>query len=114
MSPATEEAATAIISRPPPDVSPAVATAVTRQQTPVPYAPPPAYYDYDEPRRRAVWPWLLALLFVAGAVVAGYFLYHQIQHQLNASTVHVENYLGVREIARRPGLTVGIESLLGL
>ena len=98
VSPATEEAATAIISRPPPDVSPAVATAVTRQQTPVPYAPPPAYYDYDEPRRRAVWPWLLALLFVAGAVVAGYFLYHQIQHQLNASTVHVENYLGVREI----------------
>ena len=98
VSPATEEAATAIISRPPPDVSPAVATAVTRQQTPVPYAPPPAYYDYDEPRRRAVWPWLLALLFVAGAVVGGYFLYRQIQSQLHASTVHVENYLGIREI----------------
>jgi serine/threonine-protein kinase len=64
----------------------------------VPYAPPPAYYDYEEPRRRAVWPWLLALLFVAGAIVGGYFLYHQIQHQLNSSTVHVENYLGIREI----------------
>jgi eukaryotic-like serine/threonine-protein kinase len=98
VSPATEEAATAIISRPPPVVTPAVATAVTRQHMPVPYAPPPAYYDYDEPRRRAVWPWLLALLFVAGAIVGGYFLYHQIQHQLNASTVHVENYLGIREI----------------
>jgi beta-lactam-binding protein with PASTA domain len=98
ISPATEEAATAIISRPPPVVTPATATAVTRQHQPVPYAPPPAYYDYDEPRRRAVWPWLLALLFVAGAVVGGYFLYHQIQHQLNASTVHVENYRGIREI----------------
>ncbi len=98
VSPATEEAATAIISRPPPVVTPAVATAVTRRHEPVPYAPPPAYYDYDEPRRRAIWPWLLAVLFVAGAIVGGYFLYHQIQHQLNASTVHVENYLGIREI----------------
>jgi serine/threonine-protein kinase len=98
VSPATEEAATAIISRPPPVVTPAVATAVTRQHVPVPYAPPPAYYDYDEPRRRAVWPWLLALLFVAGAIVGGYFLYHQIQHQLSASSVHVENYRGIREI----------------
>src|SRR5919108_6664561 len=98
VSPATEDAATAIISRPPPVVSPAVATAVTRQQTRVPYAPPPAYYDYEEPRRRAIWPWLLALLFVAGAVVGGSFLYQQIQSQLNASTVHVDQYVGIREI----------------
>src|SRR6266567_616898 len=67
VSPATEEAATAIISRPPP----AAPTAVTQLRQPVPYAPPPAYYDYDEPRRRAVWPWLLALLFVTGAIVGG-------------------------------------------
>src|SRR2546429_5066203 len=38
VSPATEEAATAIISRPPPVVSPAAATAVTRHQTPSSYA----------------------------------------------------------------------------
>ena len=94
ISPATEEAATAIISRPPP-------TAVTevRPRPPVPYAPPAAYYDYDEPPRRAVWPWIVALLFVLAAVVGGYFLYDQIQQQLSGSkTVAVENYLDLREV----------------
>jgi eukaryotic-like serine/threonine-protein kinase len=95
VSPATEEAATAIISRPPPMAAP---TAVTQLRQPVPYTPPAAYYDYDEPRRRAIWPWLVALLFVAGAVVGGYFLYEQIQDQLSSSTVRVENYVGLREI----------------
>jgi beta-lactam-binding protein with PASTA domain/predicted Ser/Thr protein kinase len=94
VSPATEEAATAIISRPPP----AATTAVTQLRT-VPYAPPAAYYDYDEPRRRAIWPWLLALLFVAAAIVGGYFLYNQVQQQLSgAKTVRVDNYNGLREI----------------
>jgi len=97
VSPATEEAATAIISRPSPPVT--APTAITQARQPVPYAPPAAYYDYDEPRRRAVWPWLLALLFVAGAVVGGYFLYNQIQNQLSgAKSVRVENYKGIREI----------------
>src|SRR5437660_7330530 len=73
VSPATEEAATAIISRPPPP--PAAPTAITQARAPVPYAPPAAYYDYDEPRRRAFWPWLLALLFVAAAIVGGYLRY---------------------------------------
>jgi len=94
ISPATEEAATAIISRPPP-------TAVTeiKPRAPVPYAPPAAYYDYDEPRRRAVWPWLVALLFVVAAVVGGYFLYDQVQEQLSGSkTVGVESYRDLREI----------------
>jgi len=96
VSPATEEAATAIISRPP-------QTAVTginppRAREPVPYAPPPAYYDYDEPRRRAVWPWIVALLFVAGAIIGGYFLYNQVQKQLTNSKVAVENYKSLREI----------------
>jgi serine/threonine-protein kinase len=74
-------------------------TAITQARQPVPYAPPAAYYDYDEPRRRAFWPWLLALVFVIGAIVGGYFLYHQIQDQLSgASSVRVENYKGLREI----------------
>src|SRR4029077_1951151 len=61
ISPVTEEAATAIISRPPTDV-----TAITSHapRPPAPYAPPAAYYDYDEPPRRAIWPWIVALLFV--------------------------------------------------
>src|SRR5204863_4011364 len=97
ISPVTEEAATAIIARPPP-------TAVTEikprgpETQPVPYAPPAAYYDYDEPPRRAFWPWLVALLFVIAAVVGGYFLYSQIQDQLSGSkTIAVGNYVGIRE-----------------
>jgi beta-lactam-binding protein with PASTA domain/tRNA A-37 threonylcarbamoyl transferase component Bud32 len=96
VSPATEEAATAIISRPPPTAITAITPPRARET--VPYAPPPAYYDYDEPRRRALWPWFVALLFVAAAVVGGYFLYDQIQTQLTNSKVAVENYRGQREI----------------
>jgi serine/threonine-protein kinase len=97
ISPATEEAATAIISRPPP--TPTAVTQLARSIEPVPYAPPAAYYDYDEPPRRAIWPWLLALLFVGAAVVGGYFLYNQIQDQLSgAKSVRVERYVGLREI----------------
>src|SRR6266704_4194705 len=95
ISPVTEEAATAIISRPPP----AAVTEITRTpRPPVPYAPPSAYYDYDEPPRRALWPSLVALLFVSAALVGGYFLYSQIQDQLSGSkTVAVRNYVGLRE-----------------
>src|SRR5438874_1115937 len=96
VSPATEEAATAIISRPPPP--PVQPTAITQARQSVPYAPPAAYYDYDEPRRRAIWPWLLALLFVAVAAVGGYFLYNEIQNQISGGTVGVEQYRGLREI----------------
>src|SRR5205814_8905598 len=93
---ATEEAATASMPRPP---STAV-TAITRrrERETVPYAPPAAYYDYDEPRRRTIWPWLVALLFVAAAIIGGYFLYNQVQTQLTNSKVAVEDYRGLREI----------------
>jgi beta-lactam-binding protein with PASTA domain/tRNA A-37 threonylcarbamoyl transferase component Bud32 len=96
ISPVTEEAATAIIARPPPT---AVTEIKPRAPEAVPYAPPAAYYDYDEPPRRAIWPWLVALLFVIAAVVGGYFLYSQIQDQLSGSkTIAVGNYVGIREI----------------
>ncbi|MEP7224459.1 MAG: PASTA domain-containing protein, partial [Actinomycetota bacterium] len=98
ISPVTEEAATAIISRPPPSAVTEITSRTPRP--PVPYAPPSAYYDYDEPSRRALWPWLVALLFVTAAAVGGYFLYSQIQDQLSGSkTVAVGNYVGIREIA---------------
>jgi len=96
VSPATEEAATAIISRPPPTALTAITQARTRET--VPYAPPAAYYDYDEPRRRAVWPWIVALLFVVAAIIGGYFLYNQVQTQLTNSKVAVEDARGLREI----------------
>jgi serine/threonine-protein kinase len=95
ISPATEEAATAIISRPPPT---AVTQIEPRTRETVPYAPPPAYYDYEEPRRRAFWPWFVAFLFVVAAVVGGYFLYDQIQDQIGSENVAVERYVGIREI----------------
>ena len=96
ISPVTEEAATAIIARPPPTAVTEITSRAPRP--PVPYAPPSAYYDYDEPPRRARWPWLVALLFVGAALVGGYFLYSQIQDQLSGSkTVAVGNYRGIRE-----------------
>jgi eukaryotic-like serine/threonine-protein kinase len=99
ISPVTEEAATAIIARPP--AVPAITDITSHApRPPVPQAPAAAYYDYDEPRRRALWPWLVALVFVSAALVGGYFLYSQIQNQLSGSkTVAVGNYLGLREIA---------------
>src|SRR2546426_7892933 len=97
ISPVTEEAATAIISRPP--AVPTITEITARvPRPPVPQAPAAAYYDYDEPRRRALWPWLVALVFVSAALVGGYFLYSQIQDQLSGSkTVAVRNYVGLRE-----------------
>jgi serine/threonine protein kinase len=98
ISPVTEEAATAIIARPPSAAVTEIASRAPRP--PVPQTPPSAYYDYNEPPRRALWPWLVALLFVSAALVGGYFLYSQIQDQLSGSkTVAVGNYLGIREIA---------------
>ncbi|MDQ5821871.1 MAG: Stk1 family PASTA domain-containing Ser/Thr kinase [Actinomycetota bacterium] len=83
----TEEAATQILSRPTQPM-PTAATVLTPRR-PQPYAPAPVYYDYDdEPvRRRPVWPWLLALLFVALAGLAGWFAWTQVQDQLNANKV---------------------------
>src|SRR5437867_1838905 len=95
ISPVTEEAATAIISRPPPS---AVTEIKPRASDAVPYAPPAAYYDYDEPPRRAIWPWLVALLFVVAAIVGGYFHYSPMQGQLRCSNASgCGKYVGIRQ-----------------
>jgi beta-lactam-binding protein with PASTA domain/predicted Ser/Thr protein kinase len=54
-------------------------------------APPPAYYDeYAEQRpRRPIWPWLVALLFVIAAGIAGWYVYHQL-----AGPSHVKEPVG--------------------
>ncbi len=98
ISPATAEAATQILSRPTQPM-PTAAT-IVQPRRPETYAQPPVYYDYDdEPvRRRPVWPWLLALLFVALAGLAGWFAWTQVQDQLNANKVVPMPYVvGVRE-----------------
>jgi eukaryotic-like serine/threonine-protein kinase len=76
-------------------VAPALSTGETRGPIP----PAPDYFDYvPPPRRRSIWPWLLAVLLVAAAVVAGFFVYRQIQDQLNqAKPVGVPYVVGLRE-----------------
>ena len=75
-------------------IVPALATAESA-------APPraPDYFDYaPPPRRRSIWPWLLAILLVAAAVVAGFYVYRQIQDQLNQNApVGVPDVVGLRE-----------------
>jgi eukaryotic-like serine/threonine-protein kinase len=45
------------------------------------------YYDYEEPRRRRrrIWPWLLSILLLVGALVGGFLLWDQIQDELSAN-----------------------------
>jgi beta-lactam-binding protein with PASTA domain/predicted Ser/Thr protein kinase len=96
----TEEAATTVLQRgafgdgaPTSIVPPNAATQVRGRP------PTDEYFDYSAPmRERSVWPWLLAILLVAGAVIAGFFVYRQIQNQLNqAKPVGVPYLVGIKE-----------------
>ena len=78
----TAEAATSVLSRT--EVGEA-ATTIGPGAPPSTTYTPGRYYEYDEPpRRRSIWPWLLALLLVAGALVGGWFAYQELQDQLSA------------------------------
>ena len=106
IAPETEAAATQIMRSPqtiPGPLAPTAATMITPPQrgggAAIPPLPPSVYYDIDEPiHRRPVWPWIAALLFVAGAAVGGWFLYHQISNRLASNTpAAVRNYLNENE-----------------
>jgi serine/threonine-protein kinase len=102
----TEESATQIMRAPQTIPGPASATAATmiqRPRGPAMPPPPPVYYDLEEPiHRRPIWPWIAALLFVAGAAVGGWFLYSQISDKLAANEpIPVELYLNMREEAAK-------------
>jgi serine/threonine-protein kinase len=93
----TEEAATTVLSGA--ELAAAAPTTIQRAPTAVTQLRPAGYYDYEEPaRRRAFWPWLLALLLVVAAAVAAVYVYNQIQDELNANRpIAVEQYVGLQE-----------------
>jgi eukaryotic-like serine/threonine-protein kinase len=93
----TEEAATTVLSGA--ELAGMAATTIQRPPTAVTQLHPPGYYDYEEPaRRRAFWPWLLALLLVVAAAIAAVYVYNQIQHELNANKpIAVALYVGLQE-----------------
>ncbi|MBA2476032.1 MAG: Stk1 family PASTA domain-containing Ser/Thr kinase [Actinobacteria bacterium] len=85
----TNDAATAIIAE-----ASAMPTTISRAPARAPAAPtarPQALrqaeiaYEYAEPvsRRRPFWPWLLALALLVAAGAAGWYVYDQIQEQLD-------------------------------
>jgi serine/threonine-protein kinase len=104
----TSEAATALLAAP----IAAGTTQVlprddaTRLAPSGPHAPPrrpppyPPEYGYDErpPKRRRFLPWLLVLLLLAAAGIAGWYVYNQIQEQLEArEPVGVPDVVGLAE-----------------
>jgi serine/threonine protein kinase/beta-lactam-binding protein with PASTA domain len=105
VSPETEETATAIIARP--ITSPTVVT----PRPPTPRYDPDVYYEEPAHRRRSIWPWLLAVVLLIAAAIAGVYAYQQIQDELNASRpVTVGDYRDQREAdAVREILAVGLE-----
>ena len=90
----TADAATAVLS------GAALATAATAI---VPPRRPPAEarqsYRYADPppRRRPIWPWLLALLLIVAAAVAGYYAFGKIQDSLGSDTASVPFVVSMRE-----------------
>jgi serine/threonine-protein kinase len=72
------------------------------------------YYDYEPPRRqRKFWPWLLTGLLLAGALVAGFYVWQQIQDEINETKpVAVPFVEGVRApVARRRIQDAGLRAV---
>ncbi len=92
----TADAATAVLSGT--ALAAAAPTMVTPPRRPPPAARPSYRYAEPPPRRRPFWPWLLALLLVVLAGVAGYYAYGKIKDSLSGSgTVSVPYVVQMRE-----------------
>ena len=109
VSPETTAAATAVLAGGPATAATQILSpdAGTRVLPPKPGAPPrrpPPYapgYGYREPprkHRRRLGPWLLALLLLAAAAAAGWYVYSQVQEELEESRpVAVPLVVGIPE-----------------
>jgi beta-lactam-binding protein with PASTA domain/tRNA A-37 threonylcarbamoyl transferase component Bud32 len=108
LAPETAEAATAMLTLPTAaigsttQVIPDDATRVAPPRPEAPVTPPPHRppYMYDErpPKRRRWAPWLLVLLLLVAAGIAGWYVFTQIQDQLEANQpIPVPSVLGLRE-----------------
>ena len=79
---ATEDSATQIMRIPPATEAAAASATMIAPPRSRPQAPVASRYydDYEEPvRRRPIWPWLAALLFViAAGVIGGWYVWHQL------------------------------------
>jgi serine/threonine-protein kinase len=91
----TADAATAVLSG---TALASAPTAIVPPRRPPAEARPSYRYADPPPRRRPFWPWLLALLLVITAGVAGWYAFSQIQDSLSSgSTVSVPYVEGQRE-----------------
>ncbi|HEU5065451.1 MAG TPA: PASTA domain-containing protein, partial [Gaiellaceae bacterium] len=94
---ATADAATMVLSG-----ADAAPTSVIPPRRPPTAARPGYRYAEPPPRRRAIWPWLLALLLVVLAGVAGWYAFGQIQDSLSGSETASVPYV----VAQREDLAV--------
>ena len=100
----TETAATMVLS----GAGAMDATAATRVAAPLAapstggtYGGDERYRAYDGPvaRRRSLWPWLLALAALVAVAIGGWFLYDNVQKQIDENkTVVVQQYTGILEV----------------
>jgi serine/threonine-protein kinase len=108
----TAEAATAVLSGA--GLAETAPTMISRR----PVVAPPTerydrrYYDYEEPRRRRrpIWPWLLGVLLLVGALVAGFYVWDQIQDEISGAKggvvpfVEGQRWPQARDNVRQAGL----------
>jgi serine/threonine-protein kinase len=114
LAPETSDAATALLAAPAAaiggttQVLPGDATQIAPPPVPPVRRPPPYEpgYRYDEPppKRRRWVPWLLVALLLAAAAFAGWYVYTQIQDQLNSNAT-VPNVVGIREELAKQKIT---------